>query len=1015
MTKTGLTICTVSVLFFFSAASSLQGPDYSPVDVTITSRDGYEVVEIPECHYTSELGEPMMPYSLIHVAIPRGMEVSGVTGITSTSEEIPGSHLLFPSQKSRPISQPGSDEFIEPKRSVYSSSSPYPGELIEVGTSNYMAGHHIVSFVVYPVQYIPREGRLTLHRDIRFELELTPSSPARRIQKRSRRAAEMIRESVKGMVINPEDVTFVAEEIIEPSMLQQSGILEYVVITKATYFDEFRPLVEWKTRKGIPAVLRDVDWITSAYTGRDTQERIRNYLKDLEADSGTVWVLLGADDLWVPHRGVYCETSSETDYDIPCDSYYGNLDGSWDNNDNDIFGEHPGDVVDFYPDLYIGRATIDTHDEVTRFVNKVFTYERDPTLDYLTKALFFTAHVDPQTDPRILKEYIRDNYVAAWFDVDILSDVAPSVVRDSLSKGYNIVNHDGHGNEYAMYTYWDSQYLTNASMNGLLNAPRYSAFLFTCGCYCGAFDMGDCIGEYFFKAASGGGFFVGQSRYGWYTPGSPISGSTAAFDRGFFSQIFNYNRYHLGHTLAQTKNSLAGSTSDDYYRWVYYCYNLFGDPELPIWTETPEILTATHPDSVLSGSADPFTVNVSAGGSPVSGALVCLWKEDQVYLQETTNGSGVANFTPDPYSPGTLWVTVTKQHYVPYDSLAMVYGYIPPQAAFSQDVTEGMVPLSIQFTDESTGSVDSWHWIFGDGEESYEENPLHLYQECGRFDVTLMVSGPAGGDTIVEEFATWALADTITVPNGFATPGQTKRVRVQGARCDSLAGYAFAMYFDTTYLWVDSVTLSGTCGEGALISIGGVDSTEGYVSWGVVYGFTPPWIPQGDDHLFNVHLTIKPWVAIPSTTWFDLENDIGGLADNTFTTWDGIDIYPVLQDGRLLIVDEVGFIRGDANSSTDVSMADAIYTLKYLYVPGSPSPQCMDGADATDDEAIEMSDAIYTLKYLYVPGSPPPPSPCCDYPDDCGPDPDGDILDCGGHPCTGGKGNVSEMKKPVAH
>ena len=91
---------------------------------------------------------------------------------------------------------------------------------------------------------------------------------------------------MRSLVVNPEEVAFVAEEIIEPSMLQQSGVLEYVVITKTTYLDAFRPLVEWKTKKGIPAVLRDVDWVTSAYSGRDTQEKIRNYLKDLEADSG---------------------------------------------------------------------------------------------------------------------------------------------------------------------------------------------------------------------------------------------------------------------------------------------------------------------------------------------------------------------------------------------------------------------------------------------------------------------------------------------------------------------------------------------------------------------------------------------------------------------------------------------------------------------------------------------------------------------------------------------------------
>jgi hypothetical protein len=54
-----------------------------------------------------------------------------------------------------------------------------------------------------------------------------------------------------------------------------------------------------------------------------------------------------------------------------------------------------------------------------------------------------------------------------------------------------------------------------------------------------------------------------------------------------------------------------------------------------------------------------------------------------------------------------------------------------------------------------------------------------------------------------------------------------------------------------------------------------------------------------------------------------------------------------------------------------------------------------------------MSDAIYTLKYLYVPGSPPPPEPG---PIDCGLDPSGDELDCGSHPCAGGPAISKEQQ-----
>jgi hypothetical protein len=42
-----------------------------------------------------------------------------------------------------------------------------------------------------------------------------------------------------------------------------------------------------------------------------------------------------------------------------------------------------------------------------------------------------------------------------------------------------------------------------------------------------------------------------------------------------------------------------------------------------------------------------------------------------------------------------------------------------------------------------------------------------------------------------------------------------------------------------------------------------------------------------------------------------------------------------------------------------------------------------------------MADAIYLLKHLYIPGSPTPPPPF----DECGKDPTVDEIDCVSHPC----------------
>ncbi|MCG3157329.1 MAG: hypothetical protein DKINENOH_03961 [bacterium] len=61
----------------------------------------------------------------------------------------------------------------------------------------------------------------------------------------------------------------------------------------------------------------------------------------------------------------------------------------------------------------------------------------------------------------------------------------------------------------------------------------------------------------------------------------------------------------------------------------------------------------------------------------------------------------------------------------------------------------GVTPLTVQFTDTSTGLITSWLWDFGDGHTSTEQNPQHTYdvQVDPKFTVSLTVTGPGGSDT----------------------------------------------------------------------------------------------------------------------------------------------------------------------------------------------------------------------------------------------------------------------------
>jgi PKD repeat protein len=74
-----------------------------------------------------------------------------------------------------------------------------------------------------------------------------------------------------------------------------------------------------------------------------------------------------------------------------------------------------------------------------------------------------------------------------------------------------------------------------------------------------------------------------------------------------------------------------------------------------------------------------------------------------------------------------------------------------PSAGFTATPRTGPAPLSVSFTDQSTGSPDSWLWNFGDGTTSTLKNPIHSYSRSGTYSVTLTVANAFGQDTYTQE------------------------------------------------------------------------------------------------------------------------------------------------------------------------------------------------------------------------------------------------------------------------
>lgn len=177
-----------------------------------------------------------------------------------------------------------------------------------------------------------------------------------------------------------------------------------------------------------------------------------------------------------------------------------------------------------------------------------------------------------------------------------------------------------------------------------------------------------------------------------------------------------------------------------------------------IWTndKTPHEITLTD--------ADAEVFDVDFNGTPRTGDAPLVVQFTSVVTGEVTSyawafGDGGLSAEQHPVytytTPGAFTVTLAVSGLSGMGSLSRTHYItateptIPPPAPeidFSATPRSGNAPLEVQFTSIVTGEVTSYAWAFGDGGTSAEPHPVYTYTTPGNFVVTLIVSGPGGGD-----------------------------------------------------------------------------------------------------------------------------------------------------------------------------------------------------------------------------------------------------------------------------
>jgi hypothetical protein len=700
---------------------------FSENDLSFNRRDGYDLVDLKNEEKMEEIGKPDLPLKLLHLFIPNDSEVESLIITRKSYEAIEGEYLISPAQpdeKTEGMIEPAG---VSQDQKTYDSDSLYPGKLAEILDRGYLAGNQIVTIALYPLQYRPQSKKLFLYTDLDLKLKLKSSTKvsfSSIIKRRSEQASKIYEGVLNEMVDNKSDLSSYSWQSPGHRLFKAyedgSEIYPYLIITSSGLKSAFLPLAEWKTKKGIKATIVTVESILNTYTGRDAPEKIRNFLIHAYHD-GTIWVLLGGDEDVVPIRYAY-----PTDTSIPpdvtnqqiCDLYYSDVDGQWDKDNDGVWGEPTKDNPDIYPDLFVGRVPCSDSVEAASFVEKLLLYEKNPgngSAQYLTSALWICSDQMRDYNGGSGQHILASQYVNSNFSQDLSTLIetpsgsaqnpsspdGPNCIQ-TMNQGWGITAVLAHGRPDGFVAKSNqtngvpkSWVLTSSGENdgnghlpSLSNQGKYG-IMYSIACEQSAIDVdkypqmgtGPCVGELYPLSQNDGGVaFLGYTRSGWV-------GSSYMLLEKFLQYLFaDSTEHHLGIAEALSRCFYPS------YRELDYGHNLFGDPEMPVWTETPHTLTVTHPTGVTMG-LQTIDISVTSEGGGVPDATVCLCLNQRIMFLGTTDQNGSLSAQVNLDDLGEMSVVVTKPNFLPYEGTITV--------SISADVGEDETQENIESFDLS--------------------------------------------------------------------------------------------------------------------------------------------------------------------------------------------------------------------------------------------------------------------------------------------------------------------------
>jgi PKD repeat protein len=898
----------------------------------------YTRVRLPECGTLMKKGRPDLPRIREGLIIPDDARMSA--SILESETETRPIRTVAPS-KGYLTRDVNPESVVHSFGSVYGQDSFYPDARLETGDPYILRDFRGLDLEFRPFRYNPVLGLIEVSSRVVIELARVGAGQVN-VKVRlpgdnpSREFADLYRSHFRNYTYSVSQTRY--DTLPEPGRL--------LLIAASTFSESVEPLVQWKLQKGTPTKL--ALYPDSTGIGAD---QVKSYIQsEYNSSAGLTYVILVGDAPQIPTlHGSHEGAASD-----PC---YVKLEGN-----------------DHYPDAFISRISATSPAAVENQVSKLVRYERDPD-EGIPNADWYHRGTGIASNEGSPPDYVRCGWLRSmlldytYTAVDQIYDpgASASEVTVAINEGRSIVNYIGHGSGLS----WGTTGFNVSSVHALENGSM-NPFIIDVACLNGNFEsISECFAEAWLRAGSAEepkgavGMFSSSTLASWLPPCDmqyeAVELLTQDRKNTFGGLCFN------GVLRAMELHGGGGGSQG---LKLMEQYNIFGDCSLLLRTDAPDGLQVSHASSILLGQSF-FHVTVSE----VEDALCALYEGGILYGSASTDVSGYAEISIE--SPGTwpdsLTLTVTSYNRVPYVTRIPVL-VDTPDADFSGTPTEGDAPLRVEFTDLSTGDIDTWIWSFGDGDSAFVPNPIHIFYEDGEYDISLRVSGPMGEDSEVKTSYIRVSAPGDSAWMSSSLTGDPLLIELESGLDGEhtlklfLANHADTAHevcvplryrsdlFELLALSVDSSSFPGsdmghwsftlestTVGDTGMLMLEAATQEHAYG------------LPEARHHLGNLaFVAVDTGTFVLDTCCYPTDHHLGYVNGSSLRNY-----VPAFFGTHVTVRTA---ICGDANGDGRVSTADAFHVLNFLGGVGKIS-SCW-AANVNGDEFLTSSDGYYMLNYL---------------------------------------------------